>query len=222
MSSEGWILGFKKALTIVDHKPVIITLSIPPNARTNINRKLNMLDQMFAKHRCDCCLVTEIVDQETGEKHFKAMSISPPSGAKPIIYTVGKMIIADRYDTADWNICSHGIHFFMSFARALTYRAPFRDNRFQVWYDSGGMRFYGETFGEVFHGLFIEYNPNGTIAKELMVRRNIIQHCYTLDWRSRTVVKRRETDNEGKNIYVVIPFLRKLTNERWYLTRKPL
>jgi hypothetical protein len=221
------IIGYKKALSLPDRRPVVITLSIPPEAMTNVNRKTGILDRMFAKHRCDRCYITSIRDVETGEVYPRAISITPPRGTRPVVYYAGRIMFADRYDPVESNVCSHGIHFFLSYVRALAYKCPFRENCFQVWYDNGGVRYYGETFGKIFHGVFIEYDREGRILREAVVRHNLIQSCWIYDWtpcirfslatngivgRGNSYLKNREVMYDRVNIYLAIPALRKFSS----------
>lgn len=216
-------VGYKKALSLPGRKHVIVTLSIPPEARTNVNRRTNVSDRMFAKHRCDRCVVTGIMDPVSGETYPRAISITPPRGARPFIYSVGVALYAQRYDPADWNICSHGIHFFLSYVRALTYQSPFQNDMFQVWYDHGGLRYYGETVGKRFHGLFIEYDHEGRVKKELTVRNDVVQSFWTYEWdnlirrgreisgiggRGRFLIKNRNIEKERIGVYLALPALK--------------
>ena len=41
--------------------------------------------------------------------------------SKPIVYKVGKTVIADKYDMDRWQTCSNGIHFFMNKSDALQF-----------------------------------------------------------------------------------------------------
>lgn len=214
--------GYKKARA-PNGREVMVTLLIPPHARTNIYRK-NVRDRELAKHRCEFCLVTEIKDIETGVMYDTAISISNPSKAMPLIYNKGEYVRCFGYEPKERVVCGGGIHFYISHTRALYHKDPFRNNKFTVWYEDGGLRYYGETIqGNIFNGCLVEYNRDGQVLKSLDVVNNIVQKYTQYYWETKIfykhkgvpdpIVKRLTYSKEiheykGANIYEIIPMLK--------------
>lgn len=218
-------VGYKKALSIPDRVPVIITLEIPMSSRNNIYRKINIRDREFAKHRCEAAWVKKIRDPVSGKEFHSAVSMAAPKDTTPLVYHVGRFVKSDRYDCMEGRVCGSGIHFFLSYTRALYYRAPFSDNCFQVWHDNGGMRYYAEMNRNAFNGLFVEYDKEGKVIKEFRIQNNVIRTAWVYQWKTvltydlvknfvgKPVVqhkKLRETFYDMQSIYDVIPLLKSL------------
>jgi hypothetical protein len=216
-------VGYKKALSIPDRVPVIVTLEIPLSSRNNIYRKNSIRDREFAKHRCESAWVKRIRDPITGKDYQGAISMAAPKDVAPLMYYVGRFVKSDSYDSMESRVCGSGIHFFLSYTRALYYRAPFSVNCFQVWHDNGGMRYYGETTRNVFNGLFVEYDREGKVIKEFRIENNVIRTAWIYQWNTvlsydlmknfvgKPVLqhkKLRETFYDMQSIYDVIPFLK--------------
>ena len=172
------IIGYKKALTTKKSIPVIVTLGIPENGKHNIKRKLNNKDPMFAKHRCDKCIVLDIFDPVTGRIYQEATSNYLPDGAKPLRYVKGE-IVRSEYDPDENKVCSKGIHFFLSLVRARLYASPFVHDTFRCWHDNGNLKFMADvTRDNVFSGSFIEYDDEtGNPVREFKVYNNTVMNC---------------------------------------------
>lgn len=215
--------GYKKART-PDGRDVMVTILIPPHSKTNIFRK-NVRDRELAKHRCEFCLVSEIKDIETGKMYDTAISMSQPEKYAPLVYNRGEYVRSFGYDTRDEVVCGGGIHFYISYIRALYHKSPFRNGVFNVWYDDGGLKYHGDfENGRMFHGMFIEYSREGTILRELTVRNNIVQTYVQYCWETKIFFNHKSNnpypitkkvaysknvkEYKGSNIYDIIPILK--------------
>ena len=177
-------IGYKKAIGIPDHKPVIVRIIIPNDALHNILRTKNNRDILFAKHRCSKCLVSGIVDPITNIKYNRAVSFYQPVGKTPVYYNVGEMSEPDGYEWNEDKVCAEGIHFFVSYIRACCYKNPTFDVDFQIWFDNGGYKYRGEMSSvngvKKLNGLFLEYNIRGEIVKQLQVNNNYVSSHFTI------------------------------------------
>jgi len=221
-------LGYKKALSVPDNIPVIVTLEIPHSARSNVYRMGNVRDREFAKHRCESAWVRSIQDPKTGKEFYKAKSMSNPKDVDKLTYHLGRFVKSDKYDPVVNRICSSGVHFYLSYVRALYHKSPFSDSCFQVWHDNGTVRFYAESYRKnpevsVFHGVFVEYDPDGKVVREFRIKNDIITVAWFYTWKTvlvydtarnfnGTPVRKHQTLRdptiENQNIYDVVPQLR--------------
>jgi antitoxin component YwqK of YwqJK toxin-antitoxin module len=125
------MIGYKLAKN--NGKRVIITLSIPEDAITNINRK-NIVDKNTAKHRTDKATVLKIEDSH-GNEYTEAKSSFYGSGLE---YKLNETLIIEDYDTNLETVCSTGIHFFLERRVAELYNLDVIENGlYQSWYDNG-------------------------------------------------------------------------------------
>lgn len=210
--------GFKKAVGLPGHNPVIVTITIPHDATHNILRSRNNRDILFAKHRCDKCLVTDIMDPVTNIKYDTAVSFYQPTGKKPLYYRRGEIVKSDGYEWDDNKICAEGIHFFVSYIRACCYKNPTFDVDFQVWFDNGKYKYRAEMIEyenkvKKLNGLFLEYNYRGEIIKQFQDQENMIKSHVTLyfwkdlDRNRRTADKKTCKLNNPTHVTVIIPEL---------------
>ena len=84
---------------------VIVKLSIPEDAqRSHGNER---------KCRASKALVLEVFGAEIGVSG---------GGYSTIEYRKGQTVVPDSWDTDRWNVCSHGIHFFLTRVEAENYK----------------------------------------------------------------------------------------------------
>lgn len=205
------VIGYKKALVPELNLPVIVTIKIPSNAKHNLLRAFNNKEQAYAKYRCSYCHVVEISDPNTGRKYYRAVSMNEQ---EKVEYKVGHLTIAGRYDDNPEALCTSGIHFFLSYYRAKMYRAPFADSHFQMWFDNGTTRYYAETIGRMFHGMFLEYDSKGQLVKQYRIEKNIIMQATTCSWKNNGTSQKPMFEDvkfrPNTSIWNVVPVLRKL------------
>ena len=96
---EGSFIGWKKC-----HQNVIVKLQITENAKRSHGAG--------RKARCSEALVLEVFGAEEGVSG---------GGYGEIIYRKGEIVRPDRWDENRWNVCSQGIHFFLTRAEAEAY-----------------------------------------------------------------------------------------------------
>lgn len=126
------LLAYKAAAS--DGKRVIITLEIPPGALTNIDRKSVAVPET-AKYRANKAKVLKI-EGEDGTPYTTAKTAFFVE--KALTYTVGEVIDEPGYDPDPEQVCSSGIHFFLSKCVAELYGLEMIENGlYQVWQESG-------------------------------------------------------------------------------------
>jgi hypothetical protein len=96
--TEGSFIGWKKCC-----KGVIVKLSIPADAKRS-----HGVERKCRAEFVDCL---EVIGAEQGLGMYN----------KSIIYRAGCRITADSFDDDRWNVCSHGIHFFLTKEEAIAY-----------------------------------------------------------------------------------------------------
>lgn len=129
-------LGYKKALSKDKHYNVIITLAIPYDAITNIERK-GIVNADTAYHRCNKAKVIKI-ETVDGIQYEEAVSYHASSMAKPLLYKVNEMVEVDNYDMDLDKVCSTGIHFFLTKSMAEQYECVSIENGILTRYASNG------------------------------------------------------------------------------------
>ena len=101
---EGDFIAFKKA------SGLIVKLRIPAEARRS--------SATSRKCRAEFADVLEILN--TDKTKADVTEVASNYNCE-VIYEVGERVTADSWDDNRWNECSHGIHFFMTFAEAVRY-----------------------------------------------------------------------------------------------------
>ena len=109
------MLGYKVAKN--GETRVVVTLEIPEDAITNINR-INVAVKEYAKYRCNKAKVIKIED-ENEKEYTSAKSFNYDK--KTLEYVLNDIILVDDYDMNLNNVCSTGIHFFLTYRCAKLY-----------------------------------------------------------------------------------------------------
>jgi len=129
------MIGYKIAQN--DYKRVLVTLEIPNDARTNIDRDY-IVNKEYASYRCDRAKVIDIEDI-SGNKYTMAKTAFYKN--KSLTYKLGETIIEANYDNNINEIYTGGIHFFLDKEQALLYGLYKLDNGdFKEWYPNGQIR----------------------------------------------------------------------------------
>ena len=92
----------------------MIKLEIPEDAKRTSS------GESSRKCRCDKAKVLEITDMETGVHLHKVTNETGFMG-KELDYIVGETVYPDSFDENRWNLCTHGIHFFINKQDAIDY-----------------------------------------------------------------------------------------------------
>lgn len=123
------MLGYKYAVTEDRENWAIVTLDIPEDALTNIERS-GIVHAQTASYRTNKATVVAIEDIH-GKPMLRAVS---RDSFKKQVYVVGKVIHVLDYDTDVDNIETTGIHFYLDKAVVLARMNP-KDTRF--YYSNG-------------------------------------------------------------------------------------
>lgn len=115
-------------------KRVLITLEIPEDALTNMERK-SVAFRETAKYRANKALVTRIEDAD-GNTYESAKTRMFHD--KTLTYEVGKMVEEPSYNKDLEKVCAEGIHFFLNRRVAELYGRIYIENGlFESWHDNG-------------------------------------------------------------------------------------
>jgi hypothetical protein len=155
------MLGYKVAKTEEDVR-CIITLLIPSDAMTNLNRT-SVKNKQYAKYRTNKAYVVEIADIDGSLHKFAWSAFS----TKQMLYAVGGLLEDEDYDADSENVCSGGIHFFLERGVAELYRLTrTSDGLLQKWYDNGNLREQLSFTNGCADGLCREWYYNGQLRYE--------------------------------------------------------
>lgn len=111
----GLTKGYDSCITNpLDYDHVVIKLEIPEDAKRSSGDG--------RKCRCSKAKVLEIRSITEPDKTYES-AVSVYYDVK-ITYKVGETVTPDAYDENRWNVCSNGIHFFMSREEAIMYARP--------------------------------------------------------------------------------------------------
>lgn len=153
------MIGYKAGFS--DKKRVIITLEIPEDALTNINRT-NIVDKSKAKYRTNKAVVIKIEDKEGNTYEFAESGFYK---AKKVDYLIHETVKELNYDTTINNVCAPGIHFFLEKRSAYLYGRDLLENGlFQKWHANGQLWIEGNYINWKRDGYFQEWDENGTLC----------------------------------------------------------
>lgn len=129
----------------------------------NESRK-NVLNPKRAKHRASVLFVDEIVRIETGEKIKTITNVCYYGGKEYVLtYTVGQKIYPDKFDPVLENVCSSGIHYYLTMDQVFeTMEVPddFTGTK-NYWNNDGSLAKTVSYVKGKMNGLCTEYYPNG-------------------------------------------------------------
>lgn len=158
------MLAYKIALHRTAEHRVLVTLTIPPEARTNMLRA-SVKEAKTAKYRTDCATVLRLEDCETGEELTEAVSYF--YRGKPLLYKKGDLLTVPSYTEDPDAICAQGIHYFLDRDVALQFGLQSLDDGvLREWYPNGALQseipfLHGER-----HGLIRKWYEDGTLSYE--------------------------------------------------------
>jgi len=173
----------------------IVTLELLNSSVTNEKRN-GVVDDKYAKFRCDMAKVVNITNVETGEKMERDNSIY-----KSIFYyRMGEIVITNFEETIN-TVCGAGIHYFKTKEAALSwfYKQPFQypDGKWIDWYENGQKK-SEETYkdGKI-DGKCIGWHENGKKSYEGTYKDGKIDGKWT-EWWDNGNKQTDETYNNGK------------------------
>ncbi len=128
------MLAYKAALN--GDKDVLITLEIPSDAITNLNRS-NIVNKETAKYRTNKAKVLKIEDKE-GNPYETATTAFYEH--KDLTYRVGETLTCEDYTMDPEMVCAAGIHFFLTREVAEQYGVEHLENGIlRAWHANGQM-----------------------------------------------------------------------------------
>ena len=135
----------------------IIDLYLEKGTKTNLFRN-SLVTPDYAKFRCNKSIVKKITD-----KHSEMMSDSVTSDRdKTFVYTVGKKVIVDNFDTSD-EICSTGIHFYLTRDAAYQHNLQPKNGDRLMYHENGELLTKCFYMNGQLHGEYLRYHKNGEL-----------------------------------------------------------
>lgn len=156
------MIGYKIAKN-VEGARVVVTLEIPGDALTNMARSTVSFRET-AKHRASKAKVLAIEDA-SGTSYTTATSFSYDK--KSLTYNVGETIEEPSYNTDPEQVCSEGIHYFLTRRVAELYGLSKVENGlFQAWHENGQKSEEAPYVDGKLHGLYQSWYLNGQKSEE--------------------------------------------------------
>lgn len=194
--------GYK--IGLVGNIKVLIVLSIPDDALTNLNRP-NIINPRFAKYRCNQAYVTHIVD--TNYTCYK-YAVSGFYKNK-IIYEENKLV-KSNFDPDITVENGEGIHFFLDHHLAQNYRVPIlhqcwfdKENIYRDYYGSGQLHqeinYILDKNNRITYKIIQEYYPTGQIKLDYNLAINKYDGLYR-EWYANGIMKKQFVYEKNKMI----------------------
>jgi antitoxin component YwqK of YwqJK toxin-antitoxin module len=194
--------GYK--IGLIGNAKVLIVLSIPYDALTNINRP-NIINKNNAKYRCSHAYVTHIIDASFNTYQYAISGFYN----KKIIYEIGKLVTSE-FDKDITIENGRGIHFFLDHNIALNYRIPIlqqywldKENVFRYYYGNGQLHqeinYTLDNHNRIAYKIIQEYYPNGQIKLDYNLAINKYDGLYT-EWYASGIMKKRLVYDKNKVI----------------------
>lgn len=159
------MIGYKIAKVQSNNKQkrVLVTLEIPQDAKTNLNRS-DIVDATKAKYRCNKAKVIKIEDIEC-RKYLEVTTLFYSD--KKLKYVVGKEVEEKSYNEDNEVVCGEEIHFCLDKEVALMYGLEVvKEGLFQDWW-SNGQKLVKCTYRDgKKEGLYQRWFENGQISEQ--------------------------------------------------------
>jgi hypothetical protein len=158
-------IGYKIAYNKNTDSSVLVTLEIPQDAKTNMNRP-NIFCAQKARYKCNKCKVLEITDLAQSVRSAKGLdpekkySEATSYWAPEFVYTVGQEILVQDYQEKD-DPFANGIHFFLDKEVAIHFNALYK-----ITWTSENNNIVVICKNPIQNGTCIEYYENGAVRKE--------------------------------------------------------
>jgi antitoxin component YwqK of YwqJK toxin-antitoxin module len=155
------MIGYKAAK--VGETRVLITLDIPEDAITNVDRK-SVVVKDTAKYRTNKAKVVNIEDED-GKEYTEA--VTGFYVGKSLTYKLNDLVEVTDYDMNLEEVCSSGIHFFLTKRVAELYsRDSIENGLFQRWYENGQIQEEYTYVNGRMTGFFQSWYANGQKLEE--------------------------------------------------------
>ncbi len=185
------MIGYKVAKC--GEKRAIVTLEIPEDAITNMNRSTIAVRQT-AKYRANKVKVISIEDKE-GNTYKIARSCFFD---RDILYEVHKMVVCEDFDMTLENVCSSGIHFFLDRKVAEQYELEKIENGTLTSYHDNGGKFIEQSYvNGLKDGLFQRWEKSGQLIATNIYVKGLSHGPFKCFWPDGTV-KQTGTYNNNK------------------------
>lgn len=152
-------------------KLVIITLEIPHDAITNMNRSSVVVKEK-ASHRANMVFVKSIEDEEG---KFYTVAESTIYAPKKLSYGVGHLITEPAFDRNLEKVKAEGIHFFLDKHVVELYDREMVENGVFTFWSENGLKQGEVTFtnGEM-NGLLQNWYENGQMSQRVMYKNGVM------------------------------------------------
>jgi antitoxin component YwqK of YwqJK toxin-antitoxin module len=171
----GYFIG--KSLYNQENKRVIITLKIPNDAKTNLNRT-NIIDADKALYETNKAKVINIEDIE-GQTYSEAVSMLYT--LQPLTYKVGEMVetIKKNVKYKYFSITDkENIHFFLNQTMALNLKKEIKDGCLKQYRESGGLYEVLNYKDGKLDGLYQKYNIFNKLDTECTYKNGKLNGLY--------------------------------------------
>jgi len=160
LEDSSKMIGYKLASS--NSCNVIVTLRIPNDSKTNINRS-DIVDKKYAKYRTNKATIIDIEDMD-GNKYNNA--VSSVYTKKKIQYITHETITEENYNEDVNIVCGEGIHFFIDKEASIYYGTtpPLFNGEFKKWWDNGQLLKKATYVNGNLHGEYKEWWSNGQLT----------------------------------------------------------
>lgn len=172
----------------------VISLKLDDECKTNENRKY-IFDPMYAKNRCDRAYVVDILNKFTKESIDSIES----DFDETFVYVRNKYITVDDYDASN-EICSRGIHYYMSYEAAYFHGLDKVENgEYLQFYDDGELFEKCNYVNGLIHGLYESWYRNGQLYKRCNYVNGVIHGLCELWYENGQLEKKYKYINGSVN-----------------------
>ena len=167
------MIGYKAAK--VGETRVLITLDIPDDAITNVART-SVVVKDTAKYRTNKANVLKIEDED-GKEYTEAVTVFYRENS--LTYKLNELVEVSNYDMNLEEVCSSGIHFFLTKRVAELYsRDSIQNGLYQSWYKNGEKWVECTYVNGKREGLFQEWRRNGQKLEEFTLVNGLAEGLY--------------------------------------------
>jgi antitoxin component YwqK of YwqJK toxin-antitoxin module len=137
-------------------KNCIVTLELLNDSESNLDR-CDVIDMNHAMFRCKKALVLNIEDKDT--KNTLPMVSSDYTPA--FNYIINEIVTVDDYDLDKNNVCSPGIHFYLTHETAYFHKKIVKNGYYKEWHPNGQFKEHCTYVDGKIEGDYEKWHPNG-------------------------------------------------------------
>lgn len=149
----------------------IIELIINKADRNNLNR--NVHDKNYAKYRIERAFVDKIYHKFNNKKELTEIISDWDANFK---YRKGEYVTEITYDPDIDNVCTTGIHFYLTFEAAYYHNFGYPNNytgEYKSWYSNGRLEVICQYNRGRKNGLYIAYNIDGVMILKSNLKNDL-------------------------------------------------